>query len=409
MTAWAQLLHFYQPPTQTHDVLRRVVNESYRPLLRVLLTHPNTRVAVNMNAVLSEMLVEHGYSDVIESLRELVDSGRAELVGSGRFHPILPLIPAAERERSIRENAEVNERIFGKTWRPSGFFPPEMCWSQEVAGAIARQGHRWVALSGIACGAEWPVGTIYRMRAGRASLAVLFRDDVRSDRISFRRTSATEFIEDLAEWGDETRYVFTAMDAETFGHHLKHWEDEFLGEVLGALGRGRGAASGVTMLLPSDVTQRYPQAGFIEPRPSSWSTSEQDIDESNPYPLWKAPGNDLHALQWDYVHHCVDLLAVAHHHAHGKDARKYAAMAEEQLQPALHSCQFWWASRRPMWDPSMIHRGFLLLSAALLYAAKSIATSSAPAEVKQQTEWRIAAANDIRWLLERELMKADPV
>ena len=56
MTAWAQLLHFYQPPTQAHEIVQRIANESYRPLVKVLLAHPKARIAVNMNAVLTEML-----------------------------------------------------------------------------------------------------------------------------------------------------------------------------------------------------------------------------------------------------------------------------------------------------------------------------------------------------------------
>ena len=32
---WANLLHFYQPPIQIPEILRKVVNESYRPLIEV--------------------------------------------------------------------------------------------------------------------------------------------------------------------------------------------------------------------------------------------------------------------------------------------------------------------------------------------------------------------------------------
>ncbi len=411
MTVWAQLLHFYQPPTQTHDVLRKVVEESYRPLLRVLSSFPNARVAININAVLTEMLAEHGYSDVIESLRDMATRGQVEFVGSGRFHPILPLIRVGECDRSIHENAEVNHRYLKAAWNPVGFFPPEMCYSPEIAAPIAHHGYHWVLLSGVACPGPWPTGVVHRTRAGRSTLSVLFRDDVRSNRISFRQTNAEAFLEDVAGVGGdqgEPAYVMTAMDAETYGHHLPGWEEEFLATTFELMARQKGVFAQVRPALPSEVAGSFPAGPSITPRASSWSTSEQDIAEGNPFPLWKAPGNPVHSLQWDYVDHCVDLLAIAHHHAHGKEARKYAAMAGERLQPALHSCQFWWASRRPMWDITMIHRGALLLSEALLYAAKSIACGSAPPAVRKEVEWRLAAAKDIRWLLDRELLGPDP-
>jgi len=411
MTVWAQLLHFYQPPTQTHDILRKVVNESYRPLMRVLSGFPNARVAVNINAVLTEMLVEHGYTDVIDSLHQLSMSGQVEFVGSGRFHPILPLIRPSECDHSIHENGDINRHHFKNAWNPVGFFPPEMCWGQEIAAPIARYGHRWVILSGVACPEPWPTDLVYRTRAGRASLNVLFRDDVRSNRISFRQTSAESFLEDVASVGadnDQPTYVVTAMDAETYGHHLPGWEEEFLATTFELMSHPKGPFGHVRPVLPSEVASAFPTGPSITPRPSSWSTSEQDIAQNNPYPLWKAPGNQVHALQWDYVEHCVDLLAIARHHAHNKEARKYAALSEERLQPALHSCQFWWASRRPMWNVTMIHHGLVLLSEALLYAAKSIGCGSAPPLVKREVDWRMAAANDIRWAIDRELLKPDP-
>jgi hypothetical protein len=43
MIYWAQLLHFYQPPTQVPSVLRRICDESYRPLLKVFQEYPNAR------------------------------------------------------------------------------------------------------------------------------------------------------------------------------------------------------------------------------------------------------------------------------------------------------------------------------------------------------------------------------
>ncbi len=82
MTYWAQLLHFYQPPTQTHEVLRRVADESYRPLLAVLKEHPGAKLAININGVLTELLLEHGMGDIVAGLRELGERGQVEFVAA---------------------------------------------------------------------------------------------------------------------------------------------------------------------------------------------------------------------------------------------------------------------------------------------------------------------------------------
>ncbi|MEX1103259.1 MAG: hypothetical protein WED87_03350 [Dehalococcoidia bacterium] len=409
MTAWAQLLHFYQPPTQTHDILTRIVEESYRPLLAVLAEHQNARIAINMNAVLTEMLADHGFKDVIDVLRMLGERGQVEFVGSGRFHPILPLIPEQERVRSIADNAAVNRRLIGESWKARGFFPPEMCYSADILPSIASSGHEWLILSGVACPAEWPIDRLYRVPANGGTMHVLFRDDVRSNRISFRETNPQTFVDDLSRvGGGKDAYVVTAMDAETYGHHIKGWEREFLGatyELLGHQGRPHAHSSKVTPVQPSELIGHFPDGAVVEPLPSSWSTSQDDIAAHNPYPLWRAPGNDVHRLQWEYVDHAVALLALARRYAKSDEAKKFADLADYQMQPALHSCQFWWASRRPMWDVPMIHRGFQLLNSVLLNAWKAVELGDASARAKREASWRVAAARDIRREIERLLFE----
>lgn len=408
MTYWAQLLHFYQPPTQKHDILTRVANESYRPLINVLRQHPTARLAVNIQGVLTELLLEHGLVDVVEGLRELAEMGLIEFVGSGKYHPIMPLIPESERKRSIAENAKTNGAAFGRAWKPRGFFPPEMCYGAEIAPGIHESGHEWVILSGVACPTEWPTDVVYRAPANSGTVAVLFRDDIHSNRISFRETSPERFVAELQRLGgSEEAYMLTAMDAETYGHHIRNWEQEFLGDTIALIDQqaARGTSK-VKMVLPSELVDHFPEGPVIEPFASSWSTSHDDLSAHNPYPLWKSPGNELHDLQWEYVDHCLDLVSVARRYATNEDARKFAKLAHEKLGPALHSCQFWWASRRPMWDVSMIHRGFILLNQVVVYASKSISAGSASEPVKRQASWRLAAANEIRVRLESELIRS---
>lgn len=404
MTHWAQLLHFYQPPTQTHAVLRKVTEESYRPVMRVLAEHPNAKVAVNIQGVLTELLLEHGLGDVVDSLRELAEKGQIEFVGTGKFHPILPLIPEAERKLSISDNAKTNAAAYGESWRPRGFFPPEMCFSLDIVPSIRAAGHEWLIMSGVGCPAAWATDRVFRTRVGDAELAVLFRDDVLSNRISFRETNPSEFLEDVARvGGDADAYVVTAMDAETFGHHITAWERQFLAAAFALLEQQRLTGQRVEMVLPSELLSLYPPGETIEPYQSSWSTSIQDLADHNPFPLWKAPANALHAMQWEYVEHCLHLVSVAKKHANSAESKKFCMIASERLEPALHSCQFWWASRRPMWDVTMIHRGFMLLNEVMVNASRSIAFGGATEAVKQEARWRSAAANELRLGIEHEL------
>jgi alpha-amylase/alpha-mannosidase (GH57 family) len=428
MIYWAQLLHFYQPPTQTPSMLRKICNESYRPLLRVFEEYPNARVTINFNGVLTDMLIDCGHRDVIDGLRSLAENGQLEFTGTGKYHPVLPLIPNDEMKRQIDLNAQTNRHFFGKSYAPQGFFPPEMCYSQDVLQPIVKSGHRWLILSGIACSTEWPVDTIHRVDCDGQEIAVFFRDDVLSNRISFRSVEARDFIAHLEQWqgNRENIYVVTAMDAETYGHHIQGWERIFLarvyeelepwpeatpdirqatvlaGQHVSLLTNGE-AATRIQMVTLTELLDLFPHGQTIEPRPSSWSTTADDMQEGNYYPLWKGKKNEVHHLQWDHLNICIELVNKALQCADNEESRRSAAIARGLLDRAEHSCQMWWASNRPMWDINLIHMGLLDQWRTVVNAYRAINKSGASEEAKQEYYRRAVAARDIRGKLEDRL------
>jgi len=147
---WANFLHIYQPPTQTEEIVRKVTEECYRTQVRVLEEAPNAKITLNISAILTEQLGRYGFLDVIEGLKRLAERGQIEFTGSAMYHPILPLISRVEVIRQIRLNTEVNRHYFGEVYRPQGFFPPEMCYSLEVAKIVAEMGFRWIVIDEIA-------------------------------------------------------------------------------------------------------------------------------------------------------------------------------------------------------------------------------------------------------------------
>jgi hypothetical protein len=420
---WAPLLHFYQPPTQLHWVLDKVCNESYRPLVKIFRDIPSAKVTVNINGVLTELLWDHGKRDIIRGLARLAENGQLEFTGSGKYHPILPLIPQDEMKRQIILNSQTNRHMFGKVFSPKGFFPPEMGYSREIVKPVTETGHRWFLLSGVACPVDWPMDVIHEVSLNGEKVAVFFRDDILSNKISFHGLDAQGFLEHLAQLkGDrEDTYVITAMDAETFGHHIKNWEKLFLEEVYQALepteplGRGvqqlqlladehrdilglveKAEAREIEVVTISDLLDIFPRGSSIEPKPSSWSTTGEDLDANNPYPLWADPNNQIHQLQWEHMNICIDMVEKAMEGADNETSKYYAGIARGLLDRALHSDQFWWASRRPMWDINLINRGLMQQTEVLLNAYKATKTSGAGDEEKAECYYREIAARDFR-------------
>ena len=311
-------------------------------------------------------------------------------------------MPAGEAERQIRLNEETNRRLLGSAWRPQGFYPPEMAWEHAPAALVRGGGHRWVVISGIACPVPWPTREVWSEETEHGDLAVLFRDDLLSNLIAFRQVDAPGFIQALGQveprYGD--RYVVLAMDAETFGHHLPGWEEVFLGRFFELIGRGDTCPRILPAML-SDIAGHFEHGGHVIPIASSWSTSRDDLNHGNPYPLWRMRGNELHRLQWRHMQEMGTLMDLAQHFGHRDSADLRTARAFADM--AWHSCQFWWASRRPHWSVNMVQRGLNMQRQAILNAARAINAGDTPDEVRHDAHERIALARTLAARLEDRL------
>ncbi|MBD3353186.1 MAG: hypothetical protein GF364_17020, partial [Candidatus Lokiarchaeota archaeon] len=208
MKHWAPLLHIYQPPTQEIDVLKKINQECYLPLLSMIERHPKIKLTLNINGCLIDLLNDYGFSETIEILVKLVDQGIVEIVGTAKFHPLLPLIQEKEIVRQINLNEKTNKATFGDNWTHGGFFPPELAISDNVLKLIAYEGYQWVLAAGIACDEEWPIDVIYQTQT---NLSIFFRDDIISNEISFNKIKAEEFIEKLkTNYEKDDYYIMTA-------------------------------------------------------------------------------------------------------------------------------------------------------------------------------------------------------
>lgn len=429
MIYWAPFLHFYQPPTQFHAILKKVCKESYRPLLDVFTANPKAKVTVNICGVLTELLVDHGAGDIVERMKKLAERGQLEFVGTSKYHAILPLIPQEECLRQIESNYQTNRYFFKKAFSPKGFFPPEMCYSKDILKPIHKTGHRWVLISGVACADEWPMDKIYQVKINNSStISVLFRDDILSNKISFQSIDSKGFLNHLKGFaqalqkdeggGKKDAYIITAMDAETFGHHIHNWEKLFLQEVYSVLTCDENAykdikqrtdlakafksflscdiAGKIKVVTISELLEHFPRAKVIEPKQSSWSTSIDDIKNGNYYPLWLGNDIEIHGLQWEHVKICLEMVYKAQEVAISGDAKNYANISRMLLDRALHSCQFWWASRQPMWDVNLVNKGILMQDEVLLNAYKAVKMSACDEEIKREYYHKIVASGDLR-------------
>jgi len=379
---FAFLLHIYQPPVQIAPVIRSITSECYRPLVDVLKTHPDARITLNINGTLTEQLNDYGFSDVIDGFAFLASAGQIEFTGSAKYHPLLPLLPEPEITRQIELNNQTNQQFFGEAFKPRGFFPPEMAVSEDVFDPIKRAGFEWVAMSGIASTASsWPTTNVCQHPNG---LKLVFRDDLVSVDCAFDRVNDIEAFANRLKWKntDDDYYIILAMDGETFGHHIKHAFKDFLIPLFDALPR----RDDIQMHSVSEIIDMFPAGEVQVPRASTWSTMTYDIQRDIPFPLWFDPNNAIHVEQYKFMMYGIVLVNLAQKYVEGMDGERKAEFdnARNFLDRGIHSCQTWWASKRPWYSPDMILRGLNEILMGSINAKRSF-PENVPEDLKDAT------------------------
>ncbi len=378
-TFWTPLLHIYQPPTQDIEVLRNINQDCYLPLFNVIDNLETAKFCLNINGILIELLNEYGMAETLELLKKLVSENKIQILGTAKYHPILPLIPKKEIFHQIRLNEEINRKEFGNNWERKGFFPPEMAISTKAVKVVRQFGYKWIIMSGIACPTNWPYDRIYTTPNG---LQLFFRDDFLSNKISFKEINAKEFVKELGtlykvekkDYKNNT-YVLTAMDGETFGHHIRGYEKTFINKTFDLIEENnnqyyKNSRDKIEIEFITNLDRYFPIAEEkLIPRPSSWSTTYHDLKDKIPYPLWKHPDNDIHKYYWKIVKSLNKLMDLADNLdlTESWNVENYYNTARYFYDRGLHSCPMWWANAiRDIWSPNLIYKGIeLLLRAAL--------------------------------------------
>jgi hypothetical protein len=79
------VFNLYQPPYQDEFSFNKAVSEFYIPLLKLLKNHKKINIVLNTPLSLLELMDREGYRSWITSVKELVEQGRIELVGSSAY------------------------------------------------------------------------------------------------------------------------------------------------------------------------------------------------------------------------------------------------------------------------------------------------------------------------------------
>jgi len=211
---WANFLHIYQPADQQPDILQAIVDQSYRPILSHITTAKDIKLTFNVTGSLLELFDKYGHHDILAMLKKAGEDGKIEFTGSAKYHAFMPLLEEEDVRRQIIANTETCKFYLGDSYKPKGFFPPEMAYAKKFVPVIESMGFEWIILDEIAATGE-PGGVDYNklFKIKGSKLNVFFRERRLSNLIMSSVVRSVDTLRDsMKDDLKSSRYVVTAMD-----------------------------------------------------------------------------------------------------------------------------------------------------------------------------------------------------
>lgn len=347
-----QILWCYDRPTR--------MLEGYEDIARLHMSFSGTLLKQLEDPAIRENF--HDVVDVGDFLNRFQRSN-IEVLGTGLYHPVYPLIPAADWDAQTSWWKGLGKHLLGREYF-QGFWPPEMGFCMEMIPMLKRHGYKYVIID---CWYIKPKREMrweemryrpYLARYGGEEIIVVPRDRELSNAQEsgldpgwfqheiYARTKGCDFPALVTTW----------TDGENGGwFRTPHVGSGFWGNFYRPLlNKYREGTLGFTPIHISKYLEMYPPTEEVEVHRGAWNTGHH---WGGDFTQWT--GSLLQKKGWDEVHN-----ASAYYHrtkrvfderGHGNanrgEAYQLIIWAYDHILAAETSCNFFWGSR---W----VHRTF---------------------------------------------------
>ena len=295
----------YDSLRNNEAVFRKVAEKSYRPmtsLLRDLLyQYPDFTFSLSITGVFIEQ-AEQWAPDVLEAFKQLVATGRVEIVAETYYHSLAFYYSRDEFERQVALHTHTIQRVFGVT--PTAFRNTELAYDNQLGEWADKAGYQAVIAEGWDTVLDWRSPNFSYRPPHTESIRLLLKNYHLSDDIAFRfgNKAWSEYplaAHTYANWLNAAlqhgTMVNLFMDFETFGEH--QWADtgifDFMRQLVGEWLQDDDHAF---MTITQAARAFVPEAELDVPHTITWADSERDLS------AWQ--GN---ALQQEILRHVYAL------------------------------------------------------------------------------------------------------
>jgi alpha-amylase/alpha-mannosidase (GH57 family) len=314
------------------------------------------KVHLNLSGTLLETLSNPAFQERVygivkcgEILWHLQNRRIFEVLGSGYYHPVLPLIPEADREEQLIRWRGIAKHLL---WQNDfqGFWPPEMAFSMELIPLLKKLGYRYVLVDSDYVD---PVGEMrwdeirYRphiAKFGGAEIIVIVRDR----ELSNAQQSGMDAGWFMNEVHQRTRHcdfpplVTTATDGDNGGWFRNTNERGNFWYVCyrELLDRVRRGETEIEPIFIHEYLDRYGAHGEVTVRTGAWNTGWHHGAD---FMQWT--GSDAQKQVLTRIHEVSDTFHTAREKIraqHGKSYEEQLEQAYWRLLRAETSCNLFW-------------------------------------------------------------------
>ena len=284
-------------------VFLKVADKSYRPmnaLLKKLLdSHPDFKLSLSITGTFIEQ-AEKWAPDVLDSFRQLVDTGRVEIVAETYYHSLAFFYSRSEFVRQVQQHQDKIRAVFGVESKV--FRNTELAYNNELARWAEEAGFKGILAEGWDPILEWRSPNHVYRPAGTNEIGLLLKNYRLSDDLAFRFSNKawTQWplsVDKYDKWANDAvlngPLLNLFMDYETFGEH--QWADTgIFGFFENFVARWLTNPEN-TFYTASDAIDNFAAISEVSmPHTVTWADSERDLT------AWL--GNDMQQEAMRYLY-----------------------------------------------------------------------------------------------------------
>lgn len=294
----------YEDRTSNERIAHKVAEKSYIPtnrtLLELLNAHSEFRLSMSITGTVIEQL-EMWSPEALQSFKDLVATGRVEIVGETYHHSLAFFYSREEFEHQVQMHRDKVQQVFGVS--PQVFRNTELSYNNDIAYWADKAGYKGILAEGWDPVLGWRSPNFVYRPAYTENIRLLMKNYRLSDDIAFRfgdrnwagwPLTADKFANWLNDTHDGTNFDLF-MDYETFGEH--QWDESGIFDFLRHLPQEWLKTPGNTFATVSEAIDQFEAKDFVDsPQTITWADTERDLS------AWLGNG-----MQQQAIHALYDL------------------------------------------------------------------------------------------------------